>query len=338
MTFLYNHLALGGTFDLFHRGHQAFLEFAFTKAKKVSIGITSDQMAHQNGKGDVQSYRARRKAVVDFLKSNDLSKKSMIITLDDVFGSTITDLTIEALAVTSQTIAGGHLINQERKLFQLNPLPILVCHLIGAQDGQPISTSRIKNGEINREGLSYFEFLTSHEDFILPEKLRPRLSKPLGRLYKNLLFERSREFLLITVGDETTRRFVKEGISPNLAIVDFKVNRQKIYSKISDLGFSNRQQMINVRNDPGTISQRLIMAISTFFQKLQSLYQTSAGSCVIKVDGEEDLSVLPSVLLAPLGTQIVYGQRDKGVVIIVVTEEEKGKFLRLLLQFKSHRK
>ena len=38
----YGHLVVGGTFDLMHKGHEAFLQKAFASADKVTIGLTSD--------------------------------------------------------------------------------------------------------------------------------------------------------------------------------------------------------------------------------------------------------------------------------------------------------
>jgi len=47
------------------------------------------------------------------------------------------------------------------------------------------------------------------------------------------------------------------------------------------------------------------------------------------VTGEEDLLALPAIVLAPLGSVVLYGQYDKGVVINEVTEELKKKKLWL---------
>ena len=54
---------------------------------------------------------------------------------------------------------------------------------------------------------------------------------------------------------------------------------------------------------------------------------------VIKIDGEEHLSVLPMVLCAPLGFVIFYGQPHEGVVKVEITEEKKEKAYSMTCKF-----
>ena len=58
---------------------------------------------------------------------------------------------------------------------------------------------------------------------------------------------------------------------------------------------------------------------------------------MIIVDGEEDLAVLPVVLLAPLDSLVFYGQRNQGLVLVKVTEEKKSEFVKILARFKRMR-
>jgi hypothetical protein len=50
----------------------------------------------------------------------------------------------------------------------------------------------------------------------------------------------------------------------------------------------------------------------------------------IVVNGEEDLAVIPAVVEAPLGAAVVYGQPNKGMVIIAITQERKKKAKQLM--------
>lgn len=56
----------------------------------------------------------------------------------------------------------------------------------------------------------------------------------------------------------------------------------------------------------------------------------SKQTYVILVSGEEDLAVIPCILLSPLETLVLYGQPDKGMVEIEVTLEIKNSLCTLL--------
>ena len=65
-------------------------------------------------------------------------------------------------------------------------------------------------------------------------------------------------------------------------------------------------------------------------QSLQASFTNYSKPQTILVKGEEDLGVLPAILLSPLNTAIFYGQPQKGLVYIKVTETSKQKALKLL--------
>jgi uncharacterized protein (UPF0218 family) len=54
---------------------------------------------------------------------------------------------------------------------------------------------------------------------------------------------------------------------------------------------------------------------------------------VINITGEEDLAVLPFVLVAPLNFQILYGQPNEGIVAIFITNDIKKRAMNLLEKF-----
>ncbi|HZJ18601.1 MAG TPA: DUF359 domain-containing protein, partial [Patescibacteria group bacterium] len=64
--------------------------------------------------------------------------------------------------------------------------------------------------------------------------------------------------------------------------------------------------------------------VNTFENKKKTL---------ILIKGEDDLAVLPLILCAPLNFYIYYGQPDKGVVEILVTEDVKEKAYKLASRF-----
>ncbi|OGD92762.1 hypothetical protein A2697_01175 [Candidatus Curtissbacteria bacterium RIFCSPHIGHO2_01_FULL_41_44] len=183
---------------------------------------------------------------------------------------------------------------------------------------------------MNREGFSFYKFLSQTGQFNLPQKLRLELARPHGQLFSSTdeIEFRQLDSTVITVGDQTTSNFIKAGILLNLAIVDFKIARKKQFRTLSELGFSRKITAITVINRAGCIKRSLILAIIKIFQ--ENLVKPAA----IRVLGEEDLAVLPVVLLAPVGSSVFYGQPDQGVVCVKVTEEKKAEFLKILGQFK----
>jgi len=53
------------------------------------------------------------------------------------------------------------------------------------------------------------------------------------------------------------------------------------------------------------------------------------------VEGEEDLLVIPTVLLAKEGSMVVYGFPEKGICLIEVSSETKKNFKEILNKFHS---
>jgi len=146
-------VAVGGTFDEFHRGHKILLMKAFEIGELVLIGLCTDEFAEKMGKPHVTaSYKERLKELKAFLEALNLSDKAEIIPLNDPYGKTLTDKCIEALVVSEETEKIAMKINQKRSEVQLPPLTIVTISMVPAENFKPISTTRIRKGEIDREG------------------------------------------------------------------------------------------------------------------------------------------------------------------------------------------
>ena len=209
------------------------------------------------------------------------------------------------------------------------PLKVICLGTILAKDGKKISSGRIKSGVINRDGISFIEILTQTKKFILPETLRQELAKPLGKLYKSVeefLNKSSNYRKLFVVGDASVINFKNLGASVDLSIVDFMVQRKNTFNNFEQLGFKKGCKYQTVKNRPGEITRELATTINKSIGNSLDL---------VKVDGEEDLAVLPLVLLAPLESCVIYGQREQGIVVIDVWEKTKEKFLKILESFEK---
>ena len=148
----YDTVATGGTFDHFHRGHVALLARSFSLGSVVIIGVTSDTFASREGKVPDQSYLQRVAALERFLHSSYPQRKYIIAKLDDYFGPGIASPEVEAIVVTAETAARVPIANALRAAKGYPPLEVEVVDHVLAGDDRPISSTRIRKGEIDTEG------------------------------------------------------------------------------------------------------------------------------------------------------------------------------------------
>jgi len=146
-------VAVGGTFDELHKGHRVLLLKAFEIGERVLIGLCSDEFVAKMGKPHITaSYKARLRELRAFLKKYGFYEKAEIIPLADPYGLTLTDKCIRALVVSEETEKIALKINQKRVTAELPPLEIVTIKMVPAENCAPISTTRIRGGEIDREG------------------------------------------------------------------------------------------------------------------------------------------------------------------------------------------
>ena len=143
----YNKVAVGGTFYKFHDGHKKLLSTAFELGNQIEIGVTSD--AFGGLKGDIDSCKTRMSNLNAFFsdKSN-----FVVIPLNDPYGTTIHDEDFDAIVVSEETEPTAVKINEIRVSKGMKPLDIVVVSFVLAYDGNPISSTRIRSGEINQNG------------------------------------------------------------------------------------------------------------------------------------------------------------------------------------------
>jgi pantetheine-phosphate adenylyltransferase len=147
-------VATGGTFDEIHIGHLALLSKAFELGKKVIIGVSSDEFADRvKGKGKiVHSYEQRVANLRLFIQGNFGDVNYEISKLNTSYGPTLISDEVDGLIVSSETSKTGLEINEARSKKGLKPLTIVIVDLVRAEDGNPISSSRIRTGQIDPQG------------------------------------------------------------------------------------------------------------------------------------------------------------------------------------------
>nr|MDO8135373.1 hypothetical protein [Candidatus Njordarchaeum guaymaensis] len=75
-----------------------------------------------------------------------------IVPLEDPYGPTIVNEEISAIVVSPETLNTAIEINRIRTNNGMNQLRIYVVDFVLAEDGKPVSSSRISQGVINKEG------------------------------------------------------------------------------------------------------------------------------------------------------------------------------------------
>jgi pantetheine-phosphate adenylyltransferase len=146
-------VAVGGTFDELHKGHRALLMKAFEVGERVLIGLSSDEFAKELRKPHkVASYGERLDALGRFLKDSRVLERAEIVTLNDSYGVTLSKGCVEAIVVSRETEPIAQEINGKRKARDLQPLEVIVIEMVPAENHTSISTTRIREGQIDREG------------------------------------------------------------------------------------------------------------------------------------------------------------------------------------------
>ena len=148
----YDIVALGGTFDIIHDGHMKLLNKAFSISNKAIIGLTSDELAAKKGKNLLKNYHERFEALKSVIEKNFPKSTYEISKLENDFGPAILEGFVQALVVSKETSNKGILLNELRSKGNLPPVEIVVVPMALAEDGNIISTTRIKNSEIDSSG------------------------------------------------------------------------------------------------------------------------------------------------------------------------------------------
>jgi len=142
-------VVVGGTFDILHRGHEVLLKKAFALGK-VTIGLTSNVLARKVKKRKVRDFKYRKRELEDFIKK-EFKVKPKIIKIEDKFGSTLKE-DFDYIVVSPETYKTAILINKKRQKRNKKPIKIVKIKFVLAKDGKPISSTRILQGEIDKEG------------------------------------------------------------------------------------------------------------------------------------------------------------------------------------------
>lgn len=341
---MYQHSTVAGTFDHLHAGHRYLLELACSQSHKVSIGIATDTLYKDKTLASViEPYERRKHQVEQFLQMNGYAEKAEVFSLTDIFGIALSDKTLDAIYVTPDTEANAKTINRERTQKGLPPLQVITALMKEGDDDEIISSTRIRMGIINREGESYLMPFTKKERFIATQLVQDDLRDPVDRVITGSetdllvagreiqqLLKKQKPVMVITVGDVVTQTLRNMDILPDIAVIDFKSRRKILQELIQEHELVRRHT--GFHNKTGVIESRFVHEYVTCIQDVFA--STNRTAHQIEVDGEEDLLGLPALMLAPLGSVVLYGHFEYGVVYTTITEEIKEFCKTILSRFK----
>ncbi len=143
-------VVIGGTFDLLHRGHKELIKKGFGFGD-VIIGLTSDEMAKEMKKREIEVFEERKNNLENFVKNN-LEKDIEVRKIEDKISFASDNEELGYIIVSPETEENALIINRKRESLNKKPLEIVKIDFVLAKDEKPISSTRIYNNEINREG------------------------------------------------------------------------------------------------------------------------------------------------------------------------------------------
>ena len=135
--------------------------------------------------------------------------------------------------------------------------------------------------------------------------------KEVAKKFKKVIGKRKFK-KIITVGD-----YCSLNLPSDVKIFDGRIGRNKMVP-LQEYSFS-------CWNPPASINKEVWKTLKKAISKNGNVF----------IDGEEDLLVIPSVLLSRKKTAVVYGFTSKGICLIEVSPEIKKGFRKLLKKFRK---
>ncbi|MEO2208577.1 MAG: DUF359 domain-containing protein, partial [Candidatus Poseidoniia archaeon] len=263
-------------------------------------------------------------------------------TLEDEDGPAPIHEVATAILCTPETRAGCARINSMRAANDLPDLAVIEVEHVLAADGEPISSSRIRAGEIDREGLAWIPESARTGRIVLTPAVEAELKDPFGQLVPGpeddpsvamsqvlaqIEFETGP---LIAVGDVTVLALQELDHPADIALIDGRTKRQP-WESADAIDASVYDKVLRCQSPAGSLTPSLLEACA----QALTAWMDDGSSHLIEVDGEEDLAPLFLHPLAPMGAVVLYGQPGKGVVVRRTNEDAKQRCRRLLSGFAS---
>jgi uncharacterized protein (UPF0218 family) len=159
---------------------------------------------------------------------------------------------------------------------------------------------------------------------VADEGIKAELRKPFGKIMQTrslVAALQKRKGTLVAVGDNSIYVLLQNGIRPDIAVFDFLCKRKEVEQPVRDRILAEYAGALKVKNDAGTITEEMAGAVeSALLRKVGAIF----------VDGEEDLAALVVMQKAKAGTLLVYGQPNKGAVLVNMDSEVRSRAVGIM--------
>ncbi len=326
---------VGGTFEFFHIGHKNLIDNCLKNCDILEIWVLSDKIA-QGKDPRISSWVDRCDLIKQNLSRNQKNRVSFHELLDD-FGIATSHEAASMIFCTKETLSTCQIINKKRIEVGLIPLSITTIPHVLSIDGKIISSSRIRDGEIDRDGKVWLRDTDIGSSLRLTKTVESMLKDPFGRLFpgpendhsiaiKNVL-NSLEDFHspIIGVGDVTVRALQNVNSQASIGVIDQKTKRKK-WEGYKEIHQSEYDNIIRCKNPPGLLTESLFKSCKDAINNWNQKNETT----LIIVDGEEDLAPLFLHIVAPVKSVILYGQPNEGVVLRITGLDSKKRCQKIL--------
>lgn len=162
--------------------------------------------------------------------------------------------------------------------------------------------------------------------YALPDALRPRFAEPWGPVHAtgDLPDLLAGVGVVVAVGDVVSLTLKRLGVTPRVAVVDYKTQRGDDSDEFRQELGSWGERELRVHNPAGQLTREAWTAV-----RRAMLLETGLPTRVV-VEGEEDLVGLACFLEAPPGARVLYGIPGRGVCVVEVTAALKQSLAELV--------
>ena len=146
---LFDHVAMGGTFDRLHVGHKVLLTYSVLHTRhRLRIGVTGEELLKKKQHAELlQPFAVRRHNVEQFVRSLRDDLVYDVVELTEPSGGTTTIPDVSGMVVSPETLPSVEAINVQRVANGLAPVKPVLINYIGPHGSERVSSTALREAE-----------------------------------------------------------------------------------------------------------------------------------------------------------------------------------------------